>query len=324
MKDLLVSIFGNNLNYYVKAKYSLPLFLKDGREFYNVSINRQKFVIVRFDEENRFNITELRKQIILYNSKLNANIAYGFDRVSSFQRRSLVENSIPFIARNGQMFLPFLGIYFDRCAGYEEKSDYKFLPVTQTLYLLFLYGRNTYSKKVAARILNVSPMSITRASKQLLHHKLILENKRGTEIFMRISDDDRKKYYEDGKPYLINPVQSEIYDFNNVRFASDVPEAGEYGLSLRSDLGYADYIEYAFYKEDPFVKNKKGVNPVFYNSDDLIRIQKWKYDPMLFSLSGMLDPVSLICSLNDVNDERIHKCLKQIEEEIDSWQIILN
>jgi len=324
MEFLLANIFGNILDYYEKTDYSLPLFLKDGREFYNASVNGRHFVIVRFKEENRFNITVLKKQNYLYIQKLNVNIAYGFDRISSFQRKSLVENGIPFISENGQMFLPFLGVYFDRCTTYEEYSDNRFLPATQILFLLLLYGRKVYSKNVAARLLNVSPMSVTRASKQLLQHKLISEEKRGTEIFMSVTNVDRRAYYEEGKPYLINPVQSVIYEYNYARLALDVPEAGEYGLSLRSDLGYSDYIEYAFYKDDPFVKNKKGVDPNYNDPVDLVRIQKWKYDPMLFSLNGKLDPVSLICCLDDVNDERIHKCLKQVEEEIETWQIILN
>jgi hypothetical protein len=37
-----------------------------------------------------------------------------------------------------------------------------------------------------------------------------------------------------------------------------------------------------------------------------------------------VDPVSLISSFQNEDDERIHKCLKRIEGEITSWQITKN
>jgi len=93
-------------------------------------------------------------------------------------------------------------------------------------------------------------------------------------------------------------------------------------LSQRSDMGYPKYVEYALYKDLPFVKGLVGVDPDFNYETDIVRIQKWKYAPLIFSCNGQVDPVSLICTFSDTNDERIHRCLEDVKKEIWNWQII--
>lgn len=321
MRDVLARIYGNKLEEFKPVKFSLPIYLQDNKAFYKVSISGRSFVIVYHQSIERFNIKTLKKQMITYQKSIGKDIVYGFSRITTFQRTSLIENDIPFISGNGQMFLPFMGVYFEKCVKTEDKEQDRFMPATQLLFLLFLYGNNSYTKSGAANKLRVKPMSITRASKQLVDKGLIKEEKRGTEVWMIISDVDRKVFYEKGEPYLIDPVQSVVYA-PNARVNRDTPESGEFGLSKRSELGYPEYVEYAFYKDDPGIRDLLGVNPNLDETANLARIQKWKYDPSLFSRDGMVDPVSLISSLRSINDDRIHKCLEQVKEEIWTWQII--
>lgn len=56
-------------------------------------------------------------------------------------------------------------------------------------------------------------------------------------------------------------------------------------------------------------------------NSELMKIQIWKYNPRLFSQNDKVDPISLICSFGDNEDERIHQCLEDIEKEIDTWRI---
>ena len=236
-----------------------------------------------------------------------------------FQRTSLLENDIPFVSLNGQMYLPFMGVYFEKCTVGEETVKEHFTPTSQLLFLLFLYEEDSCSKLEAAKRLQVQPMSISRASKQLRDKGLIREMRQGTEIVMTIGVKDRKELYEKAEKYLINPVQSVVYVLGD-KGTRNTPAAGEYSLSQRTDLGYPKYVEYAFYKDIPYVKNLVGVDPDLYDNNDLVRVQKWKYDPLLFSHNGQVDPCSLICTFAGINDERIHKCLDEVEEEILVWQ----
>lgn len=320
MKELLKSVFGNKLERYDEIKRALPLYLKDGRRFFDVSIAGHAFILVYIQRQERFNINGLKKQLVSYQKAFQSTIVCGFDRISFFQRKTLIENDISFVAGNEQIYMPFLGLLFGKCYQEEEVLREHFMPVTQALFLLFLYEKNSYTKSEAADRLKLQPMSISRASKQLYKLGLIQEEKKGTNIVMTINYKDRKLFYEHGERYMINPVQSVVY-VQNARVNAHTPEAGVLGLSRRSDIGYPDYIEYAFYRETPGIRWENGVDPDLFDSVGLVRIQKWKYDPLLFAHGHMLDPVSLICSFKDNSDERISKCLDQVKEEIWTWQI---
>lgn len=279
------------------------------------------FVVAFFETQECFNVKTLKKQLVSYQNVIKTNVVYGFDKISSFQRKSMIENDVPFVSCNGQMYLPFMGVLFEKCSLEEYVIKEQFTPVSQLLFLLFLYENGSYTKLEAAKKLQVLPMSISRASKQLLEKGLIEEKKNGTEITMTASVKDRRKFYKKAAKYLINPIQSVLY-LPNGRVERDTPASGEFSLAQRSDIGYPKYVEYALYKDLPFVKALVGVNPDLEYETDIVRIQKWKYNPLTFSCNGQVDPASLICTFADINDERIHKCFEQVKEEIWNWQII--
>ena len=318
MKELLEQVFGNVLEEYKVTKMSLPLYLQDGRQILTVCIAGHLFYIVRFKTLNRFNINTLKKQLIKYREYMGINVGYGFSRVTTYQRKSLVEHGIPFVAENGQIYLPFIGAYFEKCSNTESYVTEQFTPAAQMLFLLFLYRNNSYTKSEAATALKISAMSITRASKQLLEVGLINEEKIGTEVRMRLCCEDRDEFYERGKKYLINPVQSFVF-LPNARKSDMVREAGEFALMKISDLGNATYNEYAINKDNPVVAKWVSVDPQLYDYKNICKFQLWKYDPLLFSKGQLVDPVSLICSLKDSDDERIQMCLAEVEKEISKW-----
>lgn len=322
MRQLFEQVYGHKLAYFEETNYSLPLYLQDGKRFYRASVSGKEFVVVFLKTQERFNITSLKKQLASYQNATKAEVVYGFNKISTFQRKSMIENEIPFASQNGQMYLPFLGILFEKCAMGEDIIKEHFAPVSQLLFLLFLYEKDSYSKLEAAKRLHVSPMAISRASKQLLEKGLITEKKQGTEIVMTVSVKDRMALYDKASKYLINPVKSVLY-LPNGKVNISMPASGEFSLSQRSDMGYPKYVEYALYKDLQIFEGLVGVDPDLDYGRDNIRIQKWKYDPVIFSSNGQVDPVSLICTFADTRDERIHKCLEQVREEIQKWQTIL-
>ena len=321
MKALMEQTFGIKLEGFKEIKLSLPLYLKDGRRFFDAVIGGHRFVVVFYQGIDRFNINMLRQQSEIYREVVKCNVVLGFDRVSTYQRRSLIESDIPFISCNGQIYLPFMGVFFERCAYREHTVVERFMPATQLLFLLLLYVKGGCTKSAAALKIGINPMSVTRASRQLSDRGLIREEKIGTEVYMTIFSDNRDEVFDKAEKYLINPVRNEIF-LHKGQVKLSLP-AGEYGLSLRTELGYPEYEEYAMYKDASEIKDLAGIDPDLDTSRDIVRVQKWKYDPHLFSYKGMLDPVSLICTLKDINDERIHKCLEQVKGEIGKWQTTL-
>ena len=321
MKNLLEEIFGSKLELYREMDVKLPLYLKDGRLFHDIKIYGQEFVLVILPTGNRFNAATLKKQSTVYMNRFCMPVAYGFERITTFQRRSMIENQIPFVAGNGQIFLPFIGTCFSKCESGPVDVDKKnFTPATQMLFLLLLYNDDLWiNKGKAASVLGITPMSVSRAAAQLKQLGIIEEKNVGTGIQVhRILS--RREAYDAATAYLLNPVQKTVYveaeNEQELKYS-----AGEYALSLRSELGYPDYMEFAADKKAAGAGKWETFDPNLVIKEDAIRVQFWKYAPELFSQNSMVDPVSLMCSFKETQDERVHKCLEKIKKEIDGWKI---
>lgn len=186
-------------------------------------------------------------------------------------------------------------------------------PVTQALFLYLLYfGNEKTIKKDASDFLGVAKMSITRASEQLRNMGLIKEEYIGKEIVMHPVAKG-KDLYEMSRPYLINPVQRELYILRD-QIPDPCIDAGETALANVSLLKAPDIREVAVYKADikvPFVEEID----IKWDERKTVKLQLWKYDPLLFARDGKLDPVSLAMSLDKVVDERVEGELKEYLEE---------
>lgn len=90
MKKLFEQVYGHKLDFFEETKYSLPLYLQDGKRFFRVSVSGKMFIVVFAETQERFNIQTLKKQLASYQNAIKAEIVYGFDKISSFQRKSII------------------------------------------------------------------------------------------------------------------------------------------------------------------------------------------------------------------------------------------
>lgn len=326
MENLIKKIYGSQFEDYRKKKVSLPMYLTEGREFFEVTVLGEKFTLVNIITLERLNIAVLKKHAQKYYEFFNENIAYGLQSVTSTQRKSLIENHIPFVSGNEQIFLPFLGSCFSKCFKQQvSKPITKFSPSSQLLALYMVYSTENkrINKSELAKQIGISAMSVTRAVKDLVKIGVLQEEKNGNEVFV-FCEMEKKEMFERITPYLNTPVQETIYieatGFEKIEFL----EAGEYSLSKRSMLGYPKYEEYAIDKNSEVIKRMEPRNPDLNLNAKLIKIQKWKYNPLVLEADGKVDPISLIYSFQNENDERIQMSLDEVQGEIDKWQIMKN
>jgi len=323
MEEVLKRIYGTQLEQYRQKKVNLPLYLVDGRQIFDVSVSGNPFILVNFLNEERLNVSMLNKQMVKYEDAFGTNIAFGFSHVSAFQRKALVDNRIPFVAGNEQVYLPFLGSCFSKIRkAIVSKKIEKLSPATQLLALFMLYSKKCYNKNEAAKEVGLSPMSVTRAVRDLQQIGLIKEEKAGNEIL--ISFEDKQNPLSVLMPYLINPVQDIVFVESSEWKMTNALQAGEWSLAKRSMLSKPKYEEYALSKKDPFFQNATEHDPDLDENLELIRIQKWKYDPYVLSNGLEVDPISLFCSYQGEEDERIRMSLEEVQKEIEKWQIMKN
>lgn len=326
MEMLLKKIYGSQLQSYSKIKVSLPMYLTEEKEFYEATIFDVKFIIVKNKSIERLNVVVLKKHIQKYYEHFNENIVLGFQTLASSQRRALVENNISYISENEQLFIPFLGSYFTKCQENQmSKPIDKFSPSTQLLALYMIYSEKSkrINKSEVAKRIGISAMSITRAVRDLAQIGVLQEEKVGNEVFI-YCDMEKQDIYKEITPYLINPIQEIIYVSQIESEKELLLKAGEYSLSKRSMLGYPKYEEYALAKNSDFFERTETFNPDLDANVKLVRIQKWKYNPWVLGHDGMVDPISLICSFKNEEDERIQMSLDEVQGEIDKWQIMMN
>lgn len=326
MEKLLKDIYGLQLENYSKIKVSLPMYLTEEKEFFEVTILGVKFVIVNSKSMDRLNVSVLNKHIQKYHEYFNENVALGFPSLTSSQRKALIENNISYISGNDQIFFPFLGSYFTKCIKSQMSRPIdKFSPSSQLLALYMIYNEKgkRISKSKAAKQVGISAMSITRAVKDLVKIGVLQEEKVGNEVFI-FCDMEKQDFYKEIIPYLINPIQETIYVSQIEGEEEILLKGGEYSLSQRSMLGYPKYEEYALAKNSDFFERVEAYNPDLHMGGKLSRIQKWKYNPLVLGYDGMVDPISLICSFLGEEDERIQMSLDEVQGEIDTWRITMN
>lgn len=308
-------IFGENISVHkLEEKPNIALFLSK-RTMYQIKIYGISFVLIEIRSDEKFGAVALKKQMGVYEDKLQSNIAFSFYTITKTQRNSLIRHRIPFVALPEQIYLPFFGVVLsNHFREPKEIKKEKMMPVTQQLFLYLLYQKDvSILKSSAANALGLTRTSITRASDQLLEMSLIEQEKKGKEIHMKLIHGSRESI-EIAKPYMISPVQSKV-TINKSDFRKKLLYAGETALSGYSMLNPPQVSEVAVYKATIDKNDLHKVDAKWSDPDSIITVELWKYDPLLFSFSDRVDPVSLACSLKDNEDERVEMAIDEMMEE---------
>lgn len=316
MKKYLAEIFGISVkieNWDGKSK--LPLYLRNKREYFVLSMGNMQSVLMKNNSDN-FNVSSFEKEMQEIEKYAEMSVILWLDVVSTYQRNALVKNGIPFIVPNSQIFVPELGMSLKEfCAGKREKVE-KISAAAQFVLLYFIYQKKHEEKSQSkiAEYLNMSAMNVSRAVQELQELGLVESRKEGTSKVIK-SVATGKELYQLSSEYLQSPVQKKIY-VSLKYFDMDLPFAGETALAKKSMLNYPKCTVFAMDKK--LVKNipqEAIVEPKLMTDNDYIEIELWKYNPSVYISDEMVDIVSLVQSLKDVEDERVEMQIEEIMEE---------
>lgn len=318
MLEYLTELFGINAKSEIwEGEKMLPLFLRKGRRFSVLSFEDKTCLLVSINDDS-FNLLTFQKHAKRIEENAPGPVVLCFEQLTSYQRKVLIENRMPFIVPNNQVYLPFLGTFFKERMKSSNKHVEQLSAMSQQLllYLMVHHDKQSSNKVSLSKKLNVSAMSITRAAKELAAIDLIFQEKDGRNDFISISDIPGQ-LYEKAKPFLINPVMKRKIVRNNIQIAS-FPLAGESALSAQSMLN-PPKIQCRAVSRNLFQSMEKIalVDPAWDRINDSCELEIWKYDPQVLSQIGLVDPISLVLSLKDVVDERVEHA---VSEFIEGWQ----
>ena len=224
-------------------KTGLPRYLTSGRRIFIAKSSDVDFYIVKLHEPKDSRV--LSKEIGEYESALGGNVAFWFESLNKNYRNSYVKHHIPFVMIPTQIFLPFLGILFTKkFTNTNGVARTKLSYNAQMLLIKLLYlPRIKYSKVDIAQRLQLNPVYVTRATKELLDMGLISEYKEGRSVFVE-RENSSEELFDSAKQLFVSPISKVIYVKKNKRL-QEYPIASDYALSEISMINPSDVPVYA-------------------------------------------------------------------------------
>lgn len=309
---MLSNIFGIQIKYEQWNKEdSLPLYLTDSYDFQVASIDTQRCIMLTAKDELA-TIPALKKQVKRIQEVDNLPVVFVLPTVSSYRRKSLIENKIPFIT-DKQVYLPFMGTLLTEQKEPEKEIE-KFMFSTQQLVLLYFYsGKQQLYMAEATERLPFTAMTLSRAVKQLETVGLFTVTKDGVNKVIEAKDDNAL-LFERIKRYCSSPVRTVGY-LEKENLTEDMVLAGESALSEKTMLNPSGVTTFAIYHK---LFNKKQLIKELVDPDKQIRLEMWEYDPKQFAKEKVADSLSVVLSLADNEDERIEEAIQELlEKEFD-------
>lgn len=302
------------------ATTTLSIQLANSYQYYQVIVLGEQFLLVEPLETQTVHKTKIQLDLIA--NKTDMQVAVLLKYASIYRTMKMLEERIPFIAADKQMYLPFMALHIRKQTEKEKKPVFieKFTPATQLTYLAMLYmNLEVYGTDELAKKLNVSTMTVLRAVDELKAIGLVYYEIGGQtgrkKLFKTI---DKKEYYQIGKRYLINPVKKTI-------FIKELPEmyklykSGLTALGEQTMLGEPAQETYAISAKMEKTLLDLQVSYEQAMEEALPRVQLMKYDVSLLTENQYVDPITMILCLEEM-DERVEMAIEELMEK-NKWYV---
>ena len=192
--EYLDKVLGVKVTYDDVEFKHLPNFIATRYRLRMVSMIEQKMIFL-YPKTELEQIEVLKKHIARIQKNENLPVVLVLKELSFRQKEYLIREKIPFIVDGKQIYLPFMAVYLQERCSAEKKTREEILPSAQMLLLHFIYGgAQELSTSQAAKNLELTPASISRASKQLEEMGLLHIKKEGVPQFYRFSHPITNQY----------------------------------------------------------------------------------------------------------------------------------
>lgn len=297
--EIVLSPYDNTENF--------PLMLRHGYEYYLMEVLGQHCIVAM--PECHMRPALLRSHQKMIERATGMLCVLYLIKLDYYTREKLLEEGIPFIWENHQIYIPFFGLLLTQNEARAIQPCSRISFLTQKFLLLALYGDwDSLTATVAAKLLNVTKMSMTRVFDELESLGIpVLAKKGRSRVYSKIGK--RKKIWEAIKPFLRNPLIKAYY---LQRDRSDISmRSGISGLAEMSMLKDDSYPTYAIAKTD--IK-AKGINlepQVPLGEMPGCVIHELGYC-IPFNQGTTVDPLTIYLLLEHTDDPRIEKALDEM------------
>lgn len=298
------------------SEFTAPLsaYLASSFSLYIVRVLGKKIIVA----EPVFKILDtesMLKQALVLSKQLGNEVNLYLPEISTVQRRLFVENAQGFISKKGDYYLPSLALSFSAQKDALRRAQGDFTPIQQAVFLYCLYsGSQAILQVDIQKTLGFSSGSISGALSLFVDLRildLVVDGKTGRRKSYFIPN--KREYYLKGIEYFGSPVK-EVFLMSRSAKEDDWLKSGLTALAVRSSLVLPKRMEYA-------VSSKVAADftASFDSSAQECVVQVLRYDPTPFAASGCVDPLTMMLTIEDV-DERVSLALNEAMEGYEWYQ----
>jgi hypothetical protein len=296
----------------------LPFFLRDLYLFYKSSFLDTQCLLMVAREPTEQTPAVVRKHLDQVGKHWNAEVIYLHPLVSTYNRKRLIQQKVPFVVPGNQMYLPMLGIDFREHFRKKIAGGSILSPSTQALVLHTLLnpGENVLTPSSMANRLDYSVMTLTRAFNELESAGLAEILQQGRERRLNFKWYGRE-LWGNAKEFMRSPVKKRTY-IRDPHENWPGLTSGLTALSHFSKLAPPANPVYAIGSTDfePIKARYDLFNSSNRMEPELCELEVWRYHPGLFAKKNLVDRFSLYLSLNKNNDERVQAALEEMMESV--------
>lgn len=288
----------------------LPMSIVGNFKLYHGQILGKNLIFVYIEDADMITPVMTKKQLDIIQKRTGIITVLVPKHLHSYNVGRLIAQKVNFVIPDKQMFIPslLLDLKNDKVIDGDIKDS--ITPMTQCLLLYHLEvesisGKTSYE---LADKLSVSYASINRALRWLVTKDLIKQEGVKTKtVQIELSG---RELWDKALPMLVSPIEQIYY--------TDAPLEGQMISGVNA------LASYTMLNEEPkqcCAISKKDLKVLNIPTDKQFgqnEIQVWKYNPRMFSVSGVVDRLSLYLSLINNEDERIQIELERLINEM-SW-----
>ena len=309
--EYLRQVIGINVKYGDEIKELFPNYVTLRYKMRFASLDDVKVVFV-YPQSSLDAISIIKKHFDIIKTETNCIPVLILEQLSSRNKLYLIKEKIPFIVEYKQIYLPFMATYLNERGDGERINKEKLLPSSQLLLLYYIYkGCGELMTSKAVKDLNFTPMSISRASKQLAELGLVKVKKQGVQKII-FSTKNPKELFDESKKYMLNPIKKTIY-ISKDNYDSSFLYSGLSALSYYSNINSSLV---AYYATSSISKYEKEASNRLVDSNEQIALELWRYDPHKISKDNYVDKLSLVLSFMDNKDERIEQAIEEMLNDV--------
>ncbi len=300
----------------------LPFYLREMYEFFLIEILSCKIIVMVQNINEEQTPVTIKKNYEVLKKNWSGEVLYLSNSITAYNRKRLIEQKVPFVVPDNQLYLPELGIDLrEHFRQIRSKVD-QFSPSTQLLLLYSIIKKNygPYTPAEMACILHYTPMTLTRAFDELETAEIGIIKNEGRQRVLTLPENGHE-IWKNTQLYLKNPVRETVWvGFDNSIYkTNNIPEAGLTALSKYSMIAEPEYKILAISSDSwKILKYDKKVHVLPFRDHNAVQLQIWRYSPELLSSNNKVDFLSLYLSLYNEKDERVQKALSEMMEEF-NW-----